>query len=371
MDLTRAIHNKMISERLVFVYRGEITDQNSLPLLTLLENEMKDDSYGSVGRKRLFMYLLESLQNIAKHGEHQKYSGMSVVAYSKTDDGYTITTGNIISSSHVENLKSRLDQVNVLGPEETKNLYRHILITTELSNKGGAGLGLIEMAVKTGNRLDYGFVPVDEEFSYFVLSKTVDSSGMGVHSGDKSKPFDVSSFMELGHLMGKKGIHIIWSGHISSDIGDEVLTLTEATLSEEDVETKMRRRVFSIMIELLENISKYNPSREHREKYGIPVAMVRMEDGKFLLSTGNLIHNNDVRVLKDKLDDINNYDRSELKGLFLKSLSKQTIESDSTGNMGLITIARKAGSKLNYRFEPVNELFSYYMVAVKVEDIPG
>ena len=44
----------MVKERLLFVYRGDVTDRNSLPLLTLLENEMKDDSYGFIGQKKVF-----------------------------------------------------------------------------------------------------------------------------------------------------------------------------------------------------------------------------------------------------------------------------------------------------------------------------
>ncbi len=177
----------MINEHIMFVYRGEITEKNSLPLLTLLENEMKNDSYGLAGRKRLFMYVLENLQNIAKHGEHKRREGMSVVAYSKTDDGYTITTGNLIAVGQVANLRDRLARVNTLEAEEIKGLYRQILNTTEFSNKGGAGLGLIEMAQKTGNKLDFDFIPVNNDFSYFVLSKTVDSSGMGIHSAGRKQ----------------------------------------------------------------------------------------------------------------------------------------------------------------------------------------
>jgi len=369
MDLSKTIHDKMINEHIMFVYRGEITEKNSLPLLTLLENEMKNDSYGLAGRKRLFMYVLENLQNIAKHGEHKRREGMSVVAYSKTDDGYTITTGNLIAVGQVANLRDRLARVNTLEAEEIKGLYRQILNTTEFNNKGGAGLGLIEMAQKTGNKLDFDFIPVNNDFSYFVLSKTVDSSGMGIHSAEGSKPFVPDSFMELVNLMSSNRIHIVWSGHISADIEDEVLSLTESTLSEEDIESSTRRRVFSIMVELLENISKYNPGREHGEKFGIPVAMVRMEDEKFNLSTGNLILNQSVNDLREKLDTINSYDYAELKDLFLSSLKEQTTESDSTGNMGLITVSRKSGSKLNYRFQQVNDMFSYFILSVSVEEI--
>jgi hypothetical protein len=368
MDITRTIHDKMMKERLLFAFRGDVTDRNSLPLLTLLENEMKDDSYGFIGRKRLFMYVLENLQNIAKHGDHLSHSRMSLVTYSKTDDGYTITTGNLISSDHVDNLRIRLEEVNKLDVNEVKDLYLQIMNNAEFSEKGGAGLGLLEMAVKTGNKLDYHFEPVDKDFSYFILSKTVNSSGMGVHSGNSDNDFKTNPVVQLDNLMAEKEIHMIWSGHITSGISEEVLSLTESRLAEEDIDYRLRRRVFNIMVEILENVQKYNPGREPEEKHGMPVAMVRLEDNKFILTTGNLILKTNVSDLKEKLDTINSYDRAGLKDLFYKSLSEQSMETDSTGNMGLIEMARKSGSKLDYQFGEVNELYSYFMLTVKVED---
>jgi hypothetical protein len=368
MDLTREIHIKMINERHMFVYRGEITEKNAYILLTLLENEMKDNSYEAIGRKRLFMYVLENLQNIAKHGDHAGHMGMSLVAYSKTDEGYTITTGNIISSDQVDDLKERLEMVNRLGIEETKALYREILCTKEFTDKGGAGLGLIEMAVKTGNKLDYDFIKIEDDFYYFILSKTVDSKGLGTHSKNGENRFDSASFRELEEMMTINGIHLIWSGHLSSGVEDEMLNLTETKLAEEDIEANLRRRVFSIMVELLENVFKYNPGKESGDKFGIPVAMVRILNKKFVLFTGNLIYNSKVSELRTKLDTINSYDKEGLKEFFFESLSNQTIESDSTGNLGLITIARKAGNKLRYQFKPVNELFSFFMLTAEVAD---
>ena len=358
----------MVSERLLFVYRGSITDRNSLPLITLLENEMKDDSFGVVGQKRLFMFALESLQNVAKHGDHDKYAGMSLVTYKRTDDGYTITTGNMIATENVEDLKRRLDKVNNLDIKDIKDLYRQILSTTEFSEKGGAGLGLIEMAIKTGNRLDYDFVPINEDFSYFILSKTVDSSGQGMHSENGSRAFQSDSVVRLERLMAENNICLTWSGHITSGIGEEVLSITESKLAEDDVDSAFRRRVFNIMVESLENVSKYNPGREPEAKYGIPVAIVGLEDETFLLTTGNLVVNSRVDELKKKLDYINSYDKAGLKELFFTTLSGQSIETDSTGNMGLISMARKSGSKLNYQFERINETYSYFMLTVRVEE---
>jgi hypothetical protein len=122
------------------------------------------------------------------------------------------------------------------------------------------------------------------------------------------------------------------------------------------------------MVESLENISKYNPRREPEEKYGMPVVLVRIEDEKFLLTTGNLIFNSSLGDLKQKLDIVNSYNNGELKELYYSSLSKQSIETDSTGNMGLISMARRSGSKLDYHFDRVNDLYSYFMLTVKVEE---
>ena len=45
----------MTSERLMFVYRGVITNENSMPLLMLIEKEMENSEFGSVGRKDFYV----------------------------------------------------------------------------------------------------------------------------------------------------------------------------------------------------------------------------------------------------------------------------------------------------------------------------
>ena len=367
MDLTRRIRDKMMKERLMFVYRGVVTNENSVPLLMLLEKEMENSEFGFVGRKRLFMFVLESLQNVSRHSDKNRYADMSLVIYSKTDNGYTVTTGNVLPSANINNLKSKLDEINNLQADEIRNVYRQMLSNSEFSDKGGAGLGLIEMAKKTGNKLDYDFVPLDEEFSYFILSKTVNSVGVGIHFGGNEKPFHGKAVSQLERLMAENDVYLIWSGHISTDVEKEVITFTETKLAEEDIELNLRRRIFSVLVEILENVAKYSPGREPEEKFGMPVALIRLEDDVYTLTTGNLILNENVEDLKGKLDIINKFDKVGLKELFRKSLSGQTISSNSTGNMGLIDMARKSGSKLVYQFEQINELYSYYVLTVKVE----
>jgi hypothetical protein len=352
----------------MFVYRGVVTNDNSIPLLMLLEKEMENSEFGFIGRKRLFMFVLESLQNVSRHSDHTEHSNMSLVVYSKEDGGYTVTTGNVIPTSNIDSLKKRLEEINNLQTGEIRNVYRQMLSNSELSSKGGAGLGLIEMAKKTGNKLDYDFLDLDENNSYFILSKTVDSEGVGRHLGNSEKPFRGKAVSQLERIMAENNIYLLWSGHITPDVGKEVISFTETRLSEDDIESNQRKRVFSILVEIIENVAKFSPGREPEEKYGMPVAMIRFENKTYSLTTGNLILNNNMDHLKEKLEIINKYDKVGLKELFRKSLSGQTINSDSTGNMGLIDMARKSGSKLVYEFEKINDMYSYYTLTVKVEE---
>lgn len=218
MELTRRIRDKMMKERIMFVYRGIVTSDNSVPLLMLLEKEMETSDFGFVGRKRLFMFVLESLQNVSRHSFNNQHANMSIVVYSKAGSGYTVTTGNVLANSGIDSLKVKLDEINNLETKDIRNVYRQMLSSAEFSTKGGAGLGLIEMAKKTGNKLDYDFVPVDNDFSYFVLSKTVDAGGVGSHLKHEDA-FSGQSISQLEKIMAENNVYLIWSGHISTDIG--------------------------------------------------------------------------------------------------------------------------------------------------------
>jgi len=45
-----------------------------------------------------------------------------------------------------------------------------VLNNGEMSDKGGGGLGMIDIARKTGEKLNYNFMPVDDSYSFFSLN---------------------------------------------------------------------------------------------------------------------------------------------------------------------------------------------------------
>ena len=52
---------------------------------------------------------------------------------------------------------------------ELKIKYLAKLNSTKLSDKGGAGLGLMDIARKSGKKLEYDFENISEKISFFSL----------------------------------------------------------------------------------------------------------------------------------------------------------------------------------------------------------
>ena len=72
-----------------------------------------------------------------------------------------------------EAVASNIDEVNAMSSEELKSKYRETLDHGQVSAKGGAGLGIIDIARKSGNKLEYDFKQVNEKYCFFSLSVKV------------------------------------------------------------------------------------------------------------------------------------------------------------------------------------------------------
>ena len=367
MELINRLRKKLSDEHLMFAYRGEVTEINSAGLLTLLEREMEFSEFSLVGRKRLFMFVLENLQNIIRHGTAKSDEVTSLVLYSKTAEGYKVSTGNALKKSEVKGLRKNLENITGLDPEKIREVYRTMLQDSIIGNKGGAGLGLMEMARKTGNKLDYDFLPLDDKYSYFILSKTVDAGGKVQNSTETtSYAFDARKVANLERMMKSNNVIFIWAGPLTHAIGNELLSFSEATMKDSELEQNLHKRVFGTLIELLQNVAQHSPGFEAEQKYGIPLAMIRKTAASFIITSGNLISSKEIDQLARKLEMVNSFNEEGLKKLLKVALMGQDMNKITTGYMGLLEMARRSGHKLSYSFEEVNDDYSYYTITVRV-----
>jgi hypothetical protein len=272
----------------------------------------------------------------------------------------------VLKKREVKGLRQNLEKINSLDPESIREVYKAMLQDSNIGHKGGAGLGLIEMARKTGNKLDYDFLPIDESYAYFILSKTVDAGGHGINRPGTDAPFDGQKTAQLEHMMKSNKIYFLWAGVMSHAISKELLNFSETTMLEAELAHNLHKRVFATLIELLQNVTQHSPGSEAEKNYGVPVAMIRKTSSSYIITSGNLIRKTDIDHLRQKLDLVNNYDEEGLKSLLKVALEGQDMTQISTGYMGLLEMARRSGQKLRYTFDEVNEDYAYYVLTVRV-----
>jgi hypothetical protein len=178
LDFVYDFYLRMKKNKVHLAYEGEITHQITKAFTSLTENNMSMENDPNSVQKKVFHVMVECLQNISKHSENRhdiisSKDGRGIFLVSKNDDEYNITTGNVIKNDKVDSLKKLLENINNLDKDGLKQLYKQQMREGRLSPKGGAGLGFIDIARKTGEKLIYSFLEIDDKNSFFVLTSTV------------------------------------------------------------------------------------------------------------------------------------------------------------------------------------------------------
>ena len=163
---------------LEYVYRGEVTAHLVMNILELAKSNLAKADDTRKMRSRIYYIMGEGLQNITAHQAVSTESpdNSAIVVIYKKRHKYIIATGNLMNRDSEAALREKLEKINHLDADGLKELSRDIRTTTGFNEDGGASLGLIEMAKRSGNKLDYLIKPVDETHSYFYLTTEINTS---------------------------------------------------------------------------------------------------------------------------------------------------------------------------------------------------
>lgn len=176
-DFISKCYAKMHSGDIIVAYKGEINANIIADTLELVEAKLSHEMVENLIRKKLYNVMVECLQNLFHHVDKVSVSDnepkIGAFILSKTAEGYRIATGNMVQTDKSVVLKERIDKINSLSKEELKEFYKFVLNNQTFSEKGGGGLGLIDIARKTGNKLSYDFTPYNTEYSFFYLNVLV------------------------------------------------------------------------------------------------------------------------------------------------------------------------------------------------------
>ncbi len=160
----------------ILSYQGPLSFSTIDWLLSEFKLAAEDNELSFRIYKKMISVMIEALENVTKYSEKIHCNGESKASefcpsceISCNDTEIELTTQNPVKKVDVASLRNRIDSVNKQSKEELKELFKSIITNGEFSPSGGAGLGLIEMAKTTGNKLEYTFESISKDFSLYTL----------------------------------------------------------------------------------------------------------------------------------------------------------------------------------------------------------
>lgn len=165
----------MEKDNIMLSFKGSVTSELLTSVLQIMESKMDRMNEPSKVKKKVYNILVEALQNLYHHLDKQPEDaskGFNTVIFmvGKEDDAYSIFTGNYIKNENAEKLREKLEKINSLDTDELKAYYKEVLNNGMMSDKGGGGLGMIDIARKSGKKLDFDFQKIDDKHSFYSLN---------------------------------------------------------------------------------------------------------------------------------------------------------------------------------------------------------
>ncbi len=172
------IFKKLDEKNILLSFKGMITSELLTTILQIMESKMDSYEENPKVKKKVFNVLVECLQNLYHHIDKdiiiedtdRSADKSALLMIAKKDEMYEIMTGNYIEKSDIDILKNKLDLVNSMDKDELKAYYKEVLNDGTRSDKGTAGLGMIDIARKSGQKLDYHFQEIEQNLYFFSLT---------------------------------------------------------------------------------------------------------------------------------------------------------------------------------------------------------
>jgi len=339
---------------------GYFDDSLTDPIINYVTESQIDNKKS--GRKLSFL-IVESFQNIVRHGydkcEENKKAKLKegFFAMLKTGPEIIICTTNSIKNEKVDKLENAIKRLSGLDKESLKTEYIDVLSSSEYTDGGGAGLGLIEIMRKTNSQFDHWFSKKDVGISYIHFNIFFNEN---TKENIKVHKMDTVTLREIGI---ESNILFLRKGLFNHDTFLQLSAVLENKASSEAQEYSSA--LYYIFIELIQNIYKHGLSNENGEVPGL--FYVQEYDDYFYFSSQNISSIENALIAKKRIDNLNALSSKELLDLYKQRLTQQLDFSENiSGDIGLIEIIKASKNPLTCKITDVTNDSCVLTISVKL-----
>ncbi len=145
-------------------------------------------------------------------------------------------------------------------------------------------------------------------------------------------------------------------GSISQGVEDLMISIGDRRM--------VIKRMFSILIEGLQNIRIHGELDDHKRQMGY--LLIGSSNDTYCLCLANIIPVEDEERIMSFIDKINRYSEEELKSTYLSVLSRDFLSIKGGAGLGFITTRMKSGRPLGAHFFELSDEKRLFVLEVKL-----
>lgn len=356
------VYKMLAKDSFVLLYMGVFDDE-----LTSILMDINDASKFEIksSRKKISFLIAECFQNIVRHSDEEdkasigfKLPEMFLLRNRKTM--HHLVTTNIVKNQDKIKLTQSIDHLKTLSKAELKALYLEVFTNDSHTERGGAGLGLIEMARKSGTAPTYKFEALGNNFSNFFFQVNVLPQDAPEVISEKETSLDPA--IAIYDKMTEQKIVLLQKGDFSKEAIMPLIQLFENNLALKSEDVVVMKKVITLLVEMLENIHDHA-----KEMNGFREGIFYVAEkapGQYEVNTGNFIPVSQSILLKERLDLLSNTNGNKKAK---KSRTSKLSDGDKyQPGVGLAEICKNSSGKLIYEFRPIGHSLSFFSLKVSL-----
>lgn len=168
--------------------------------------------------------------------------------------------------------------------------------------------------------------------------------------------------------MPESGKFLEYTGHVDYKIIDQLLEKFKKKPEFINLDKPTGNRVYAILVECLENISKYSVKKPAGDFKIQPTISVRKLNDKIIIKAGNPVTNDKTGELTMRLNQVNLLDEKALSTLYENTINKKMELKENGAGLGFILMKLKSGNEIAYNFTRINSDHTYFELKISVNE---
>lgn len=165
-------HTQLAQDDVLLSYKGPLTDVLLAEFSHEIRRKLQEED-PKVGKK-VFAIFMELAQNVLYYSKEANMFGnnrdkVGTLVIVNTGDSYQLMTGNLVYKKIVPELIEKCETINALDRDALREYKRELRNAPKSEESKGAGIGLVQVALTSGNRIEMRVKEYANEYAFYVI----------------------------------------------------------------------------------------------------------------------------------------------------------------------------------------------------------